>query len=373
MRIAIVRRLPGITFSMDVYTEGLVTGLRAVRPDWEIVEITPRPWAKGKDLWKSGTGVKKYYERFLRHPREVIRQHADVFHVVDHSSGHVAYWLKNAGKPVIVTCHDLIQSVYPDNLRGQSKFPLLSQSVWEYTIRGMRSANHIITVSTTTKQDVQRILQIAADRMTVVPNAVDPQFQVLPPAAIEPLQQQYRPTPETFCLLNVGSCHPRKNIITVLRVLQLLKEQGLPIQLWKTGDDFTDEQKQFIYSHQLQQCITYLGKPNKQTLIQIYNAADLLLAPSLYEGFGLTILEAMACGTPVITSNVSSLPEVAGEAAILVEPMDVKSMVAAICQLSQNKGDRQTLIEEGLQRVQQFTWENTARQVAKVYESLVKP
>lgn len=130
--------------------------------------------------------------------------------------------------------------------------------------------------------------------------------------------------------------------------------------------------KKFIQTHSLENCVTYLGKPDKESLVNIYNAADVLLSPSLYEGFGITILEAMACGTVVITSNVTSLPEVAGDAAILVAPNDVTTMVKAVGELLEKPLYRKSLVERGLARVKMFTWEKTAEQVATLYEKLLE-
>ncbi|MEL7407582.1 MAG: glycosyltransferase, partial [Cyanobacteria bacterium J06558_2] len=107
-------------------------------------------------------------------------------------------------------------------------------------------------------------------------------------------------------------------------------------------------------------------------LIKFYNAADVLVAPSLYEGFGLTILEAMSCGTPTITSNVSALPEVAGDAAILVDPNDVSAITQAVLQITQDAALRQILFDKGLARVKQFSWKETAKQTAAVYEQVAK-
>lgn len=370
MRVAIVRRLPGIAFSMDVYADNLAAGLQAVRPDWEIVQIAPQPWSKD-NAWKSGTGLRKYYERFWRHPRAVAQQQADIFHIIDHSSGHVAYGLSKVGKPAIITCHDLVQSVYSANLQGQSRFPWLSNAIWRYSIQGMQQADRIVAVSANTQQDIVRVLNIDTERITIIPNGVEPHFQLLSSDATAQFRSQHGISPETICLLNVGSNHPRKNLLTVLNVLKQLQQEELPVHLWKTGDDFTEEQNTFIKANGLDTLITYLGKPSKPTLTQIYNAADVLLAPSLYEGFGLTILEAMACGTPVITSNVSSLPEVAGNAAILVDPMDVQAMSEAVCTLQQNAADRTELIDKGLARAKEFTWQRAAEKIALIYEDLV--
>jgi len=123
--------------------------------------------------------------------------------------------------------------------------------------------------------------------------------------------------------------------------------------------------------HDLTSCVSYLGKPDRAQLIDLYGAADVLVAPSLQEGFGLTILEAMAAGIPVVTSNVSAMPEVAGDAAILISPTDTDMIAAAIEQLQKDNHYREMLIQKGLKRAQQYTWKASAEKVAQVYEALL--
>jgi glycosyltransferase involved in cell wall biosynthesis len=373
MRILIVRRETGVALSMDVYTDNLIAGLKTLRPDWTIAEIAPEAWSKnGQDLWKSGTGLRKYYERFWRHPRAVQHREADVVHIIDHTNAHVAYGLERSRRCVIVTCHDLVQFVYPKILRDQSRFPALSMAAWQYSVRGMAQADQVIAVSSNTAQDLTQYLNISPQTITVIPNGVDSAFQPLPSDANREFRQQQHCSPETICLLNVGSTHLRKNIPTILKVLVQLKTQGISVQLWKVGDDFTGEQQTFIQDHALEPLITQFGKPDRATLMQIYNAADVLLSPSLYEGFGLTVLEAMACGTPVIAARASSLPEVVGDAAILVEPMDDGAIVEAVIKLKNDRPYQESLVAKGLARSRQFSWQSTAEQVAFVYEKQVK-
>jgi glycosyltransferase involved in cell wall biosynthesis len=370
MRVAIVRRALGASFSMDVHADGLVSGLKSVRPDWEIIELAPSPEDKKKrnSLFH---GFWKYYERYLHFPLTLRKHEPDIFHIIDHSDGHFVYWLKNTSKPIIVTCHDLINFLHPENASSQARIPSISMAVWKFAVRGIRKADRIITVSAYTAKDVAQILDVKPERLTIVPNAVESIFRPLPQTEAEVFRQQHKISSEKICLLNVGSNQPRKNVFTALKALEALIAKGVPIHLLKTGADFTSEQKKFIQTYNLEDCITYLGKPDKTTLVKIYNAADILLSPSLYEGFGMTILEAMACGTPVITSNVTSLPEVAGDAAILVEPMDIQAIVEAVCHLQFDGEYRQLLIDKGLERARLFTWETTAEQVAKSYEKLV--
>lgn len=373
MRVMIVRRVPGSTFSLDVYADNLVEALKTVRPNWEISEIAPIPWNTPDKLWQSGTGIKKYYETFWRHPRAVARLQADIFHVIDQCEAHVAYELYRANKPVVVTCHDLVQFIYPEILRDQARFPALSLATWKYAVGGMKKANHVIAVSSNTAKDITCMLKINPEQITVVPNGLNSEFQVLPASReVEEIRRQYTLSPKTFCLLNVGSTHQRKNILTVLEVLKSLKEKGYPICLWRTGSDFSKEQKAFIREHNLESDIFDLGNPDKNRLVQIYNAADVLLAPSLYEGFGLTIVESMACGTPVITSNVSSLPEVVDDGAMLVDPLNVEEIIEAVCKLRQDHSYYSQLVKKGLSRAKFFDWQKTAEQVAQVYENILQ-
>lgn len=354
---------------MDVYADGLISGLKVVRPDWEIIELQPQVSSRNNSLaYKLG----KYYEQYWHYPNSIKNNPADIFHIIDHSDGHLARWLKATASPVVATCHDLINLLQPANANHQAVLPMLSSTLWNYSVKGLRLADHVVTVSAHTAKDVTNLLDIPSPRMTVVHNAVEAVFHPLPEHTVEPIFEQYQIPANCFCLLNVGSSQPRKNIATVLRVLAKLTENssGQAIHLIKAGADFTEEQLSFIQQHRLEAYVTHIKNPDKATLVKLYNAADVLVAPSLYEGFGITILEAMACGTPTITSNVSSLPEISGDAAILVKPRDVDAIATAILSLKASPLLQQDLIRKGLEHVKKFTWANSAEKVSRVYEQL---
>jgi len=148
-----------------------------------------------------------------------------------------------------------------------------------------------------------------------------------------------------------------------------LTKSGLHFEFFKVGADFTTEQKRYIQEAGISSYIKYMGKPEKQTLVEIYNVADILIAPSLHEGFGMTILEAMACGTPVITSNTSALPEVAGDAGLLVNPEDSQAISDAVFKLHADPYYYHRLVQKGLERAKLFTWEKSAEKIAQVYET----
>ena len=370
MRIAVLRTIPGLSMSMDVYADGLIRGLKAVRPSWEIVELFPTPTPiDQKSFWM--LGIQKYLTRYWRFPVAALKHKGiDVFHVVDHTDGHLIYWLKLFRKSAIITCHDLINLVDPSIYKGCARFPRLSMATWKFSVNGIKRADHTITVSSHTAKDVTRYLGVAAEQITAVPNAVESIFKPATAEAIKTIREKWNLPAETFTLLNVGSSNPRKNILTLLKVVANLRSRGLSVRVWKAGTDFNAEQLAFINEQQLSDRVVYVGRPNQAELIELYSAADVLVSPSLYEGFGLTVIEAMACGTPVIAANVTSLPEVAGEAAILIDPLDIEQIAKSIVKLQQNKAKRVEMAQQGLARAELFTWENTAEQVARAYENL---
>ncbi|MEO1132755.1 MAG: glycosyltransferase family 1 protein [Cyanobacteria bacterium J06639_1] len=371
MRIAILRRYPRESASMDVYADGLVGGLRAVRPSWDILELAPNfsPLSQHQSIWTRG--LRRYYERYWRFPRSLAAIEADVFHAIDHSDGHLNAWLSTSEKPNVVTCHDLINLIRPDTFKGRAYLPAASMTAWQWSVRSMEKADRLIAVSAHTKSDMVEHLNVDASRISVVPNAVSQIFQPSSPNRRQSIRRKYGLGDDTLCLLNVGSNNARKNIATLLKAVKVLRDRQIPVRFWKAGAGFDDAQAQFIRTHDLESCTSYLGQPDTSELIEIYQAADALVAPSTYEGFGLTVLEAMACGTPAIAANVTSLPEVAGDAAIWVDPMDADAIADGAARLYRDPAYRQQLSDRGLARARTFTWEGTAEQVAQIYETLL--
>lgn len=367
MRVAIARTMA--EFSLDIYTNNLIAGLKKVRPEWEIIELAPKSFDRGSSSIL--LRIQKYYERFWKYPRSVRQQRADIYHIVEPCDGHIAYWLKNSGRPSVITCHDLANYFFSDNLQGSVQLPIVSKRAWMYSVNGMRVADHIISISSATAEDTTEILKLDPTYITVIPNGVEAIFQPLPTTESVAFRQQQKISTETFCLLNVGGDHPRKNIDKILEAIAILKDKQLPISFWKAGADFTAAQQQFIQDRGLESIVRHFGKPDKSMLVRLYNAADILVAPSLYEGFGITLLEAMACGTPVITSNTSAMPEVVGDAGVLVTPTSADEIAAAAIRLYHEQPFYQELVDRGLERVKAFTWESNAERVAQVYERTI--
>lgn len=241
----------------------------------------------------------------------------------------------------------------------------------------IKAAKHIITISENARREIHEILNIPEERITVTPLGVDSGYHPMELSEEEicQLRDRYQ-LPDRF-FLYVGAIEPRKNLQRLVEAFNVWRRQpengDLDHKLvmtggkgWLYGDIFKR-----IQELGLQDQIVFTGYVPEEDLPRIYNLAQALVYPSLYEGFGLPPLEAMACGTPVISSNCSSIPEVVGESGLLVDPLSVEELSAALQQVSQSSALRQELSQRGLQRARHFTWENCARLTMQVYNDLL--
>jgi len=224
-------------------------------------------------------------------------------------------------------------------------------------------------VSRATKRDLVQHLGIPEERISVVYEGID--HRLLKPTSRRLTQYPY--------LLFVGSEHPRKNFARLLRAFTRLKRERefKDLKLLKVGKaggpeaEFRKHTLQVINELNILGDVVFTDYVAEEDLPAYYSGAECFILPSLYEGFGFPPLEAMACGCPVIVSNVTSLPEIAGEAAIKVDPYDINEIAGALRQVLTDVNLRQELISKGLERAGQFSWEKTARGTLEVYESVV--
>lgn len=358
---------------MDVYADGLATGLRQAFPDWDIQEIEPRDLPNTRLRSKPAralNGVRRYLDRFLMYPLRTLMRDADIIHVMSDHYFHVARFPRFRRQKIVATCHDLIYYRFPQNIRQFATFLQVSRMAQEFCMKSLRVCDHVITLSQDNVRDLQSILGIDPSRMTVIHNAVATHF--FPGNAEQhEFAREELGFPARFCMMHVGTVEPRKNVDTILKALVTLKDEG--VTFVKAGIVFTEAQQRFIEEHDLSESVLHLGHVPNNKMIRVYHASDTLIFPSLYEGFPFPIGEAMACGVPVITSTASSLPEVAGGAAILVDPLDPEQIIKAVRSLAADPAARRDWIERGYERVRVLTWEENARQVALVYESTQTP
>ncbi|MCO6451612.1 MAG: glycosyltransferase family 4 protein [Caldilineales bacterium] len=235
--------------------------------------------------------------------------------------------------------------------------------------RFLSNAYAIIAISQNTLAEMKRYYEVGLDNATVVHLGVSKRFKPIDdPATLTDVRKRYA-LPLDF-ILYVGTIEPRKNIARLIEAYANLNNQTTKLVIAGKRGWLYDDVFQLVQSHGLENDVLFPGYISDEDLPAIFSAATLFVFPSLYEGFGLPVLEAMACGVPVITSNVSSLPEVAGDAAILIDPYDIQSIRDAMQSLMDNPTKRSELSAKGLRNAAEFTWERTARQTLDIYRQL---
>jgi glycosyltransferase involved in cell wall biosynthesis len=232
----------------------------------------------------------------------------------------------------------------------------------------LKRADAILTISASSKKDIVSCYKIDEDKVHVIPLGVDRRFV----ADVSGESDFTRTLPERY-ILNVGTLEARKNLPRLLEAFAIARKKGLDRKLliggargWRLSN-----LAGIVEKHSLGQDVQFLGFVEDANLPLLYRRADCFVYPSIYEGFGMPILEAMACGTPVITSNCSSMPEVAGDAALLVDPLDVEALATKMLELAADKDLHASLRARGIERAGRFSWEKTARETMAVYERTI--
>jgi glycosyltransferase involved in cell wall biosynthesis len=287
----------------------------------------------------------------------------DLYHATDFVLPPVGRGIKT-----ILTVHDLSFVRVPETAA-----PNLRAYLNVVVPRSVENANHIIADSQATKDDLCALYGTSPDKITVLLSGVDPRFApVTDESMLRTVRARYGigDQPYIFC---IGTVQPRKNYSRVIQSLAQLRAEGIDAQLVIAGGKgwLEDEMYRTLQATQMQEHVHLIGFARDEDLPALYCGAALTAFPSLYEGFGLPILESMACGTPVVTANVSSLPEVAGEAALLIDPYDVPALTDAFRRLMTDDAFCSDLIQRGYEQVKQFSWAKAARQLRAIYERVL--
>ena len=295
-------------------------------------------------------------------PQDGMFPGADIFHATEHLLPRLHHIRS------VFTLHDLIFRFDPG-----SHLPLNRIYLNLMMPRFLRAADVVISVSECSKRDAINLYGTPEEKIHVVPEGVDARFTPSDdPIRLAQVREKYK-LPERYVLF-VSTIEPRKNLPVLFDALALRREQGL--EMWplvvvgKLGWLYEPILNR-ITGLGLQDWIFQTGFVADEDLPVLYSAAALHVMPSRYEGFGLSVLEAMACGTPVVCSNTSSLPEVAGQAALLVPPDDIRGWAEAISRLWNDDLLRARLRERGLAQAAHFTWQNAARETLAIYEQVV--
>jgi glycosyltransferase involved in cell wall biosynthesis len=233
----------------------------------------------------------------------------------------------------------------------------------------VRRAQALIVPSTTIAAELASVVDAAAKPVHVTPAGVDPHFRPLDPEqCMEAVQERYG-LPSGY-LLSIGQA-PAKNRNAILRSLRQLLDAGRDVHVAFVGDEGSSADKQMVAGLNLEQHVHFCGYVPQADLPLLYNAASLMLQPSLHDGIALTVLEAMACGTPLITSDRSTPLELADDAAILVDPGDVTSICAAVCSILDDPALVSRLRFSGIKRAAEFSWEACAELTVAVYDQVL--
>src|SRR5258705_3354423 len=322
--------------------------------------ILPGPF-HGPQQWAA-----RYYFYPFRVKREAKR--ADLVHVLDHSYAHM---IEKAGRrPVVVTVHDLMPVVVlrspTDNWREGWREGVRARFLRQ-ALKSLRQADAYIVGTEWLKRELATWLGDDKN-IHVVPFGVDRAFYGESAVARERGRRDWRIPEDAFVVLHVGSTVDRKNVPLVIQTLARLRQQT-DAYLLQVGGRFSDEQEQLIDRLDLRRYVRSVASADETALRRAYRAADVLLFPSLYEGFGFPVLEAFASGLPVVTSGAGGLKEVAGGAAVVVEGRDPGDYVQALERLDDPE-EREELVQKGWARARQFTWQKTAALTAEVYKPL---
>ncbi len=278
-----------------------------------------------------------------------------------HATEHLLLPLRSV--PTVLTVHDLIFRRLPEHHKPLNRW-YLNLALPLYC----RRASHLIAVSEHTRQDVIATYGIAPHKITVVHEAADPRFQPQPAATVGEVRARYG-LPQRY-LLFVGTIEPRKNLSRLLDAFAAAHANGLTDGLvvvgrkgWLTEGFFAR-----LESFALRERVLLPGYVPDSDLPAVYSAAQALVMPSLDEGFGLPILEAMACGTPVVASNAACLPEIGGAAARYFDPTDTEAMAEAIRAVLRDPALQAHMRQEGLAQAARFSWQRAAQETAQIYQ-----
>jgi len=367
MRVAIdARKLHD--FGIGTYIRNLLRQLARIDCDTEYVLLCQQPDLEvGTQLGPNFRTVLEPSPNYslreqIRVPWVLRRERPDVY--------HAPHYVLPAGVRCrsVVTIHDCIHLMFPQYLPNKAAYAYARASMWA----AARRSDCILTVSDASKRDILHFFNVPPEKIEVVYNAIDDHFWDEPRAEdVDRVRERYQ-LDHPF-VLYVGNIKPHKNLVRLIEAFAELRRGGFgELKLLIIGDEISKlpALRRAVHRHKLHKHVRFLGYLSDETLAVLYRLASVFVFPSLYEGFGLPPLEAMASGTPVVTSNVSSLPEVAGDAAVLVDPYDIDSIVDGLRRVLSDPALAADLRRRGLTRAREFSWARSVAKTRQVYEMI---
>lgn len=277
-------------------------------------------------------------------------------------------FLMPASLKTVVTIHDLAFLMYPET------FPTIDRLKHRlFAWHAIKRADKIITISESTKKDIIRFYNVKPEKIQIVYHGYDayifrPFQNEKDCAIIEQVKTKYRITKPY--ILYVGALQPRKNILGLIKAFEILGKTDYQLVVAGGKAWLYDELFNYVKQSPLRENIIFTGRFETEELPALLWGSEVFVYPSFYEGFGLPVIEAMACGTPVVTSNTSSLPEVAGDAAVLINPDKPEEIKEAVKKILEDKVWKEKLIQDGFANVARFSWKKCARETLSVFASI---
>ena len=295
-------------------------------------------------------------------PWVLLRERPDVF--------HAPHYVLPPGVrcPSVVTIHDTIHLMFPQYLPNRAAYAYAKASMWA----AARRSDRILTVSEASKRDILHFFNVPAEKVVVVYNAIDERFSRAPDDAdVARVRERYQ-IGQRF-VLYVGNIKPHKNLVRLIEAFHMLRRDDLDdLKLLIIGDEISKlpALRRAVHEFKLHKHVRFLGYLPDDMLAILYRLAAVFVFPSLYEGFGLPPLEAMASGTPVVTSNVPSLTEVTAGAAVLVDPYSVTSIAEGLRRVLTDPARAAEMQQKGLVRAREFSWERSVQKTRDLYREV---
>ena len=362
MRIAVNTRLllPGKLEGIGWFTYETLKRITKDHPEHEFLFIFDRKWSKefifnsNVKPFKVGLPTRHpllwyfWFERTI--PKFLKKQKVDLFLSPD------GYMATRSNVPTVPVMHDINFEHYPEDL------PKYYRDFYQYFFpRYAYKAKRIATVSEYSKQDIAKTYNVSEDKIDVVYNGANELYRPLAASAIEETRKDYTQGAPYF--LFIGALHPRKNIVNLLKAFDAFRaSKDSDVKLLIVGEKkwWTEPMREAFEAMKFKEEVIFAGRLAPEKLRSVIGAALSMVYVSYFEGFGIPILEAMQCDVPVLTSNVTSMPEVAGEAAVLADPFSVDSIKDGMLQLAGDATLRQNLVEKGRIQREKFSWQKTA-------------
>jgi len=364
----------GSTYSnggIALYTKKLIDNLLIVSPTIELLLIVPpgrvSPLSEDKRVREVVFDAPaQSFRSFLFLSRLIRKFNVDLFHS---PSNVLPLGMKCK---TVTTIHDLMWIDMPELCSDSVLTRLTTGSYYKLAIlNALKNSDQILTVSNTAKNSIQSHLATAEGKVTTTYNAVDPFYKTLDAEQSSMQSGDFMSEGESFVLM-VGQGSPYKNHIRGIRAFlkAFADKKDWKLVLIRRFIRTSSEMAKLLDLPEVKDRVILLQNVDQERLRALYNQASVLLFPSLYEGFGLPIIEAMACGCPVITSNIGAPREISGNAAVLVDPNSIESIAKGLTDIAHSNGLREKKIRQGFERIQDFSWLVTAEKTLDVYEKV---